>query len=59
MTTIDPKESNKDDPVEKLVALGLAKPPMRTPRFRKGQEAVPLSRSLDELLDDDRSDVSL
>lgn len=54
-----PETPDMADPLESLVALGLATPPARAPHSWKNQEPVPLSRPLDELLEDSRSDVQL
>ena len=59
MTATDPDAPDMKDPVEALIEQGLAKEPVRAHRSWRDQEAVPLSRPLDELLDETRSDVRL
>lgn len=54
-----PVTPDMNDPVESLVALGLATPPMRTPQSWRNRKKVPLSRPLDDLLDESRSDATL
>ena len=54
-----PETPALEDPVESLIALGLATPPVRAPRSWKGREPVALSRRLDDLLEETRSDAVL
>lgn len=54
-----PETPDMDDPVESLIALGLASPPARAPQSWRDREKVALSRPLEDLLDESRSDADL
>lgn len=53
-----PEVQNSDNPIESLLNAGLATPPKRGHR-RLTAHRVPLSRSIDELLDEVNSDTDL